>query len=242
MAHAFDSGLAKPQETLLRDSAVEVIRGLHVDNGGYLRAVEPWGGLARSYQDETGIDLLFSELKGRAPAILVGLGDIVGKPAGMGGFNFAADVELVLYHSNNHLASMTAGRTAISSRALVADTRDPGLEVMRAHTRQLLIGQRLGGQLVTNAVGEATRKVASIKQVEFLREEELRTDKTITVWAQRFGVRMTYTINPHRGVTQMLEELRTVVRPTGVDPGVGFGDQAKPGELVVEIENEPNTP
>ncbi len=242
MAHAFDTGLARTQRTLIRDGIVELLGGLlHNDHdgelGGYLRAVIPWGGVIRGFTDEIGIDLLWSALNGRAPAIAVCLGDKVGQNAGLGGFNVKADLELVLYHYSNNQISMTDGRTSISTRAGSSNARDPGLDVMLEHAEELVLGQRVGATLATNPIGEKSRSTPSIKQVVFLREEELRTDKTLTLWAQRFSVRVDRVIDPHRGVTQMLEEIRTVLRTTDeAVEDIVAADQEIPGDAVLELQ------
>jgi hypothetical protein len=230
MAHQFDTGLARAQRTLVRDGVVAVLSGLLRVNGGYLQAVVPWGGIVRGYTDEVGIDMLHRALNGRAPAIAVALGDRIAAPAGIGGFNFKADIELVLYHYSNHPRSMTSGRTTIDAAALASDVLDPGLDVQLEHAEDLLIGQRLGGPETTNEVNEKKRSTPTIKRIVPTREEELATEAGWTLWAQRYAVQVERTINPHRGVTQMLEEIRTLVRTT--DPL-----QEPPADPVVELQN-----
>lgn len=220
MSHSFDTGLLSAQRTLIRDGVVSLLSGLLIANGGYLRAVIPWGGVIRGYTDVEGVDLLWAALNGRSPAIAVGLGDRSLQAAGAGGFNFRGDLELVLYHHNNHPLSITDGRTKISTRALASDLRDPGLEIAMEHAEELVIGQRVGAAPVTNVVGETTRATPTIKRIRPTREEELRTDNTLTLWACRFAVEVERTINPHRGVTQLLTELRTKIRTSddAMDP------------------------
>lgn len=214
MAHEFDTGLARAQRTLIRDGVVTLLSGLLRSNGGYLAAVIPFGGVVRGYTDLGGIDTLKAALNGRAPSIAVGLGDRAVDAGGMGGFNFKGTIELVLYHYANHIRSLTEGRTKIDARGLASDVADPGLDVMLEHAEELLIGQRVGGPTTQNAAGEVRRSTSSIKQIVPTREEELETDNTSTIWAQRYAVRVERTINPHRTVSQMLEELRTVIRPS----------------------------
>ena len=237
MAHQFDTGLAKPLRTLIRDGVVELLSGLLAPTG-YLRAVIPWGGIVRGYTDELGIDLLWAALNGRAPAIAVGLGDRVAKPAGMGGHNHTADLELVVYLICNNQRSTTEGRHKADVRALASDLLDPGLDVMMEHAEELIIGQRVGGTSSTNAVGEVWRSTPAIKQIVPTREEELKTDNTATLWAQRYALTVLRTINPKRGVTQMLEELRSVIRTTDEDvEDIVAEDQIRPGDAVIEIQN-----
>lgn len=237
MAHAYDTGLALPQRTLLRRGAVDLLEGLLVANGGYLRAVLPWGGVVRGYTDEVGINLIQALLNGRAPAMVVGLGDGVGSDGSLGGFRFAKALELVVYHYSNHARSVTSGRTEIDVTAAASNSADPGLDVMMEHAEELLIGQRVGGAEVVNPVNERARSTVSIKQIRWSREEELATDPTLTLWRQVFTVTVTRDINKFRDVSQLLESIHTIVRPSDV-PTPDPMDPI-PGERVLELETEP---
>lgn len=242
MAHEFDTGLARAQRTLLRDGVVSLLSGLLIANGGYLKAVIPFGGVVRGYTDEIGLDQIKAALNGRAPAVAVALGDGAGNAAGMGGFNYTKDIDLIVYHYANNVRALLDGRTKIDARGLAADTNDPGLDVMLEHVEELLIGQRVGAASVTNPVGEITRSTPTIKQIRLVTEEELATENALTIWRQRFAVTVARTINPRRGVTQLLEEIRTVVRPSEVSSSVAPEDDARPGDRVLELENDPYTP
>jgi hypothetical protein len=238
VAHAFDHGLSRPLRTMIRDGVVALLQGLTTGEGGYLRAVVPFGGIVRGYTDELGVDLLWQTLNGRSPAIAVGLGDRVTKPNGMGGYNHSAELELVLYVMSNHQRSISSGRTSLDTPGAADTTKDPGLEVILEHAEELIIGQRLGGTETTNPIGEVTRATSQIKQVIPTREEELRTDNTATLWAQRYAITVLRTINPRRGVTQMLEELRTVLRNSDeAVEDIVAEDQVIPGDAVVELQN-----
>lgn len=205
MAHAFDTGLALPQRTLIRNGAVTLLSGLLRSNGGYLAAVIPWGGVVRGFLDETAIQLLWQELRGRNPAIAVSVGDSSYEAAGMGGFNFKASIELTLYHYSQHKRSETAGRIALDAVALADDTADPGLEIMMEHAKELLIGQR-------PALGP------TVKQLVPRLEEELQTRDSHTIWAQRYAIVATSTINSKRTLTQLLGDLHAVIRPSDLTP------------------------
>lgn len=222
MAHTFDTGLARPQRTTLRNGAVTLLAGLRRP-AGYLQAVIPWGGVVRGFTDDLGIDQLWKALMGRAPAIAVSLGDRANEPAGMGGFNGKGPIELLVYFYSNHLRELEAGRLSQDAVALANDVADPGLDVMLEHAEELLVGQYVG-----------TNK--TIKQIALRREEELRTENGFTLWVQRYAVEITRTINPHRGLTQMLEELRTVIRPSEVASDIP-ANPAAPGDRVIELQN-----
>lgn len=218
MAHSFDTGRPRAQRTLIRDRAVTLLSGLLRANGGYLQAVAPFGGVVRSYQDPPEIiDELWNTLNGRAPAIAIALGDWAGGAAGMGGFNLKGDLELLVYFFTNHARDLELGRHSIDAVALASDTADPGLDVMMEHASELLIGQ----------YGDVS---PTIKQLRLNREEEIRTELGFALWVQRYAITVTRTINPHRGVTQLLEEFRSMVRTTDLE-------MEPPAPPVVDFEN-----
>lgn len=238
MPHAFDTGLSRPQRTIIRAGVVDILSGLLRANGGYLSKVIPWGGVIRGYTDEIGIDAIREALNGAAPAIAVAVGDRVTEPGGMGGYNYKGTMELVLYHYANHAQGLTEGRMVATAKATANTSKDPGLDVMLEHAEELVIGQYVGGAFVQNVVGEKSRRTPTVKQIVPTREEELATDKTSTLWAQRFAIAVDRQINAFRGVSQLLESIRTIVRPDGVDADVE-PNPAQPGEQVVELETTP---
>lgn len=241
MAHAFDTSLARPQRTLIRNGVVSLLGGLLRSNGGYLAAVLTWGGVVRGYTDVDGVDEIKKRLNGRAPAIVVACGDRKNSPAGMGGRSWKSDLQVSLYHYSNHQSSMTEGRTSTDPAALASDVKDPGLDVMLEHAEELVAGQFVGGPLVVNAVGERSTRSITIKRMLLTDEDELLTDATHTLWVQRYSVEIDRTINKYRDVVQLLEEIRTIVRPSAIaDATVLTGDGV--ADRVLEIQNEPTTP
>lgn len=202
MAHSFDTALTSAQRTLVQLGAVQLLSGLlrtAAPVPGYLAAVIPWGGVIRSYTDADGIDLLYSDLVGRAPSIAVALADRSSSSAGVGGFQFKAELDLMLYFASNHARDMTEGRFLIDAVGLAADTADPGLHIMMEHAEELIVGQRCGGS-------------SSIKQVVPVREEELVTTAEMSLWLQHYRVTLVRTINENRSAQQLLTDLRTNVR------------------------------
>ncbi len=213
MAHALDNALTLPQRTIVRNGAVALLSGL-LKPAGFLGAVIPWGGIVRGYTDDRGIDELLSALSGQSPAIAVSCGDRTSKAEGMGGFQFGGDLELTLYHYNDHPGSLTLGRMAADGAALALDTRDPGLEFCMQIAEELVVGQRAG-------VGDDTAG-GSIKQIVPRLEEELFTENARTLWAQRYAVKLVRSINPKRGVKLMLTAWENIVR-TSDQPALADG-------------------
>jgi len=198
VAHAFDTGLAAPQRTLILAGVVTLLASLLKANGLYLHSVIPWGGVIRSWTDTDGIAMLHESLLGRLPAIAVALGDRSSKPAGTGGWQFQSELELLLYFASNNARDITLGRQTIDVVGAAANAADPGLHVMLEHAEQLVIGGRCGAS-------------ATIKGIRPDREEELGTFDDMTLWLQTYQVTLARTIKKDRSVTQFLDDIRVRV-------------------------------
>lgn len=208
MAHVFDTGIALAQRTKLRRSVLDLLAPLGRASGGYLHAIEPWGGVIRGYQDELGIGLMHEALVGRSPAVLVALGDRLPTDKHLGGFASRCSVELLVYFYSSSLRGDLEGRVEIDAVGLADNRADPGLDVMLEHVEELLVGQRPG-------------TTPTIKNIVFRGEEEVRTEADFSLWLQRYTVAVDRAINPNRGITEMLTEFRTAVRTSDMpdDPG-----------------------
>lgn len=209
MAHAFDTELALAQRTVARRGAVTLLSGLLRANGGYLEAVEPFGGVVRSYQDDVGIDEIRQLLNGRSPSIAIALGDRSSRPGGIGGFTFKGSLELIVYFFSQNKRGTVEGRLEIDATGLATDTIDPGLDVVQEHVEELLVGQYPGA-------------VKAIKQVVPHAEELVISVADCTIWQQRYTVTIDRNIKANRNVTQLLESFRSFVRTTAAvdaDPG-----------------------
>jgi len=201
VAHAFDTGLAAPQRTLVLNGVITLLSALKLPTG-YLAAVVPFGAVIRSYTDTDGIKMLYEALSGQTPAIAVTLGNRSSKPAGSGGYHAMCELELLLYFASNNMRDLAKGRLLIDDSGTAANTADPGLHVMMEHAEELVVGQRCG-------VSD------TIKQIRSDRQEELATLDDMTLWIQTYQVTLTRSINEYRGITQLLESLR--VRTTQED-------------------------
>lgn len=206
MAHVFDTGLALAQRTSLLTGAVALLAPLRRPDG-YLGAVEEWDGDITPAGD--GIEQLFSMLRGRTPAIVFVLGDETYEAKGMGGFAFAATVQLIAYHVTSHLRSQTQGRVTIDAAGLANNRANPGLHTMLEHAEELLVGR------YAETVGK------TIKAVRPRSVQRLLSHEGLTVVAQTFTVQLDRVINANRGYDVMIEEFQTRVRTSDMpdDPG-----------------------
>jgi hypothetical protein len=194
MALDFNTGLAKPQRTLITEGAIALLSGL-LRPTGYLATVIPWGSVVRSYTDEVGVVQLHDALSARAPGIAIATGDGPSTTAGIGGFQAKKVIDLLVYFASTNKRDGYSGRMARDGASLASGTADPGLHVMMEHAAELLIGQRCGAS-------------SSIKQIVTDREEELYTGEQVTIWLQTYRVEVRTNLKEFRNATQLLADLR----------------------------------
>lgn len=183
MTHQFDSGLVLPQRTIIRRAAVQLLSGLKRSSGGYLADVRSFGGIVRTYTDETDIEALVKAMGG-TPSIAVALATRDFHPVGIGNNNSGnrlgaagqslSRLQLLLYFAAQHGRDALTGRHEADSVAAVDDKADPGLDVIMEHALELM-----NGQYVTATVG-------TIKQLQIASEQELVTMPQVTIWLQTY--------------------------------------------------------
>jgi len=79
MAHTFDTGLAKPQRTLLVEGIADALAPLRIAGGMYLKAIKQIARVVeasvRQTDDEYGVYLINNASQGADPCVLIALGD-----------------------------------------------------------------------------------------------------------------------------------------------------------------------
>lgn len=190
----FDTGLAKPQRTLITEGAVSLLSGL-LRPAGYLGMVTPWGAVVRSYTDEVGVAQLVNALSLRTPAIAVATGDGASDRQGIGGFQAKKMIDLLVYFATSNKRDGYLGRLAADGASAADDHADPGLHTIMEHAVELLIGQRCGAS-------------STIKQIIPDREEELFTGDVLTIWLQTYRIEVRTNISEFRTVTQLIDSMR----------------------------------
>jgi hypothetical protein len=223
MAHTFDTGLPKPQRTLVRAAIVARLAPLLIGAGMYMRGIKQ---LPRPYHGESkgdldGLAMLKVELNGLAPSIGIALGDEDFTQDGTSADELLGDLEIFVYVVSTHNRGFIDGRLAIDVAGAASNTADPGVEVANEHVRERLAGQEL-------AIGRTLElRLRSCKIVA--------TYDEMTVFEQRYAISLETTINKARAATQLITELEaqhfldTIPDGTpGVDPLVDTLSQAEP--------------
>lgn len=176
VTHTFASGLEQPQRTVMQLAAVTLMSALKRSAGGYLQEVRATGVVARTWTDEPGIEMLMRAMN-RTPAIAVATGTAEFRSTGIGGKQWMANCELLLYIMTQHQRDLQDGRQQSDVVALANNQADPGLHVIMEHARELLIGQY-------------PSQSSTIKQIRPTSEEELTTRPEGTIWLQTYRVEL----------------------------------------------------
>jgi hypothetical protein len=212
VSHAFDSGLAIPQRTLIRRAAVSLLSQLKQPTG-YLLNVKAIGGIVRSYTDEPDIQRLIKEC-GPSPSIGVQLATRQFETLAIGGKQAKSNVTLLLYFVSQHSRDVLSRHEA-DVEALANDHKDPGLDIMMEHAIELMHGQYPSQTNLT------------VKQIQIQREEELVTLPEVCIWLQTYQLTtQTYTGSKEfRTAEQLIDSIhwRTTTdqsEPLPPDPAV----------------------
>lgn len=203
-AQQYDTGLAAPQRTLLRNAVITKLGPLLKSNGLYLTAISPIARMYKGGGDEEGLVLIQRALQGRAPAILVALGKATHRAAGMSNDVGQAEVELGVYVVSLHSRDMETGRLTTDVVGAADVTADPGIETMLEHVQQLLEDQDLG--------------VDTIYEPLIQTEDEVWTGADFTIWEQTYHVLVDRDIKPFRAAPIVTSFETTHSQPDANDP------------------------
>jgi hypothetical protein len=193
MAHSFDTDLTIAQRTKLRDAVVTRLGALLRSNGLYLDDVKPFGRPLRGTlgEDELG-DLARACVPGRS-TILVALGGARFKPLGVNGVRdrYLADVDLMLYFSSNNARSLL-DRVAQDPGSTRSNKKDPGVEVMMEHARELMLGYQ---------ISDASETIYRIIPAD---EDEIDTGDDYVFWMQNYVVQFETSVKRYKNLTELM--------------------------------------
>jgi hypothetical protein len=193
MAHSFDTDLTVPQRTKLRDAVVTRLGGLLRTNGLYLDEVKPFGRPLRGTLGEDELaDLARVLVPGRS-TILVAVGAAKFKPLGVNGVKdrYLADVDLMLYFSSNNARSLI-DRIVQDPGSVRSNKKDPGVEVMMEHARELMLGYQLT---------DASDTIYRIVPVD---EDEIDTGDDYVFWMQNYIVQFEASVKRYKNITELM--------------------------------------
>lgn len=194
MPHKFDTGLAKPQRTLIREAIIAKLAPLltTANPARYVAAIKPLPRALRGEGDGDGFAMLKYEVAGKAPCILVAVGR-KRYDSSVNPLEARGELEVAIYLVSSHARGIVSGRLAIDAVATADLTKDPGIEVMLEHVEELLLGQPLG--------------IAGVDMLRPTDEDEVVTFEDFTAWELRFVVAVERVINPNRDETELVTSI-----------------------------------
>jgi hypothetical protein len=204
---SFDTGLDAPQRTLIRQGILNNLSPLLKVNGGYLGKLTLLSKPIKGNESDEEIDELMRALTAAMPCVAVALGARKMGEAAVDGLERMDSLDIELYCVSSSARSYVVGRLAGDVTAQANPQADPGIDTMLEHVRQLLDGQDLGIETVTELYSEL--------------EDEVATGGDYTIWRQVYHVTCTTTINPNRTITTICEDVMVnTVFPSGQPVGV----------------------
>lgn len=191
----FDTNLAKPLRTLIRERLIAQLSPLLKRNGGYLAELKPFGAVITGSGDDVHIDMLWDLLQGKAPAVAIALGDKQYTAAGdQWRYKGPLDIHVYVVLQHNRSPEARLAGDVVSEHNLSAD---PGGDVILEEIEQLLIGADLG-------IGP------TVKELRPERERFVTAIEHYALFEQAYTCVVTRTINPaRRARTQQLDEIKT---------------------------------
>lgn len=197
--HHFDSGLYRPQRSVIRQALVDRLgstltgkgKPLLKSAGGYLAKI---GMLPRPLKGESDDELAFIwvALQGAAPSLCVALGSMPMSPID-GNEEYLGELEIAVYSLSKNLRSLVDGRMSPDAVASGDPTADPGVETMLEHVREILCGQEIG--------------IIGVHEIRPKSEDEVVTDGEGTLWEQRYTVLVEVSVNPQRANSDLVTSI-----------------------------------
>lgn len=191
MAHRFDSRLAAPQRTLVRQAIAAALAELLQSAGGYLAAIEPITS-PLSFDREPDESYFHDLVKGRSPVVLIGLGARDFGATDPSGEGWHGEVEVHVYCCSSARRSHLA-RVEGDVVSAISDQADPGLEVVAEH-----VLERLAGRALRDAIAGALRPQ---------REALVYLGQAYSVIEQVHKLDLVFTVNPNRDAIVVLADV-----------------------------------
>lgn len=209
MAHAYDTGLAVPMRTAIRNAITAKLAPLLKRQtppapAKYLQAIKTVARPMRGQGDEEGKDLVANALLGQAPAIAIALGKLPAEQADTTRTIYQGELEVALYMISEHARGVEEGRLYGDAISAADDTADPGIWTVLEHARERIAGAHLG--------------IAGVEEPLFVDEDEVVTAADATIWEQRYSISLTIVINHARETTDIATSIESRTTPDGVNP------------------------
>lgn len=203
VSHAFDSGLALPVRSLIRTSVAGLLLP-KLKPASYLAAILPFPRVIADRHDEDGIDHAMAELGGRAPALLVAIGDARFTRTSTTIHRYQGEHDVQIVALSNSGRGLLA-RLELDVVAQADDTADPGIDVMLNHVGDLVAGRNL--------------EIDGVHAPTMIGITHLETHKALTLWAINFTVSAPASVKPTHDQLERLTLLVSTLNAAAVAGG-----------------------
>lgn len=203
MTQPFDSGLTRSRRELVQDRIAVLVTPFTVAQpNGFLEAVEPID-FEVTGSDET-LNALETILQGRAPAIAIAALGSKGTQTGGPGSS-VHELDVLIYFVSRHARGLVDGRARADAISDLALKSDPGIFAAM--------------ELVWSRLFDADMKPATSHPMKLVDDDPVAASPDLTVWRQRWRVRLTMDANLARDITQKFLEAATKLHLQPDDPG-----------------------
>jgi len=194
----YDSGLVVSQREAAQDAIIARLVGALGGTTGFLEAVIP---LSFRVHDDESWDLAHKELRGRFPAIMVGILDRDASSAGGPGRSLG-ELEVQIIHCSKHMRGTVEGRATTDHVGATSPRGDVGLWGQMELTDALLFDWKIG--------------IKTIHQLRMVKESEIITMPEYSAWQQVFKLPVERSVDWARGVVVKLERIVSTLKETTV--------------------------
>ncbi len=203
----FDTGLARPQRTLIRQHLAAALAPLLKANGGYLSG-SIWS-LPQPLRSQEDCEYLYKAILGYTPAIAIALGGKSLERIGLDATEIRGKIEIAVYVVCANARGLVLGRLEQDVGAGSDPTADPGGETILEHVAQLISGQELN--------------LAGTNELQAEGEEPLYTFDEYSVWSQTYYAYVDNDANPDRDISAVVTSVDVQSTPDGVAAELATG-------------------
>lgn len=203
MTRTYDTGLAQPIQTTVRNALVSKLQPLALGQPKGYAWVLPIGFVVED-GDTDALDLFITEVQRAMPVIAVAIGTSSSAEAGNSRRNLA-EFEAHVYFYSPHRRGATLGRMAPDAASIASDVVDPGVDASIELAWMLINNVELG--------------IANVHKPRHTRNDQVEVTAEHTIWRSKFIVPYQADVNHDRDATEYLDRIVTTMRTSKIEGG-----------------------
>ncbi len=160
---------------------------------------------------------------GTTGVVAVALGRSQVEAVGLEAVDGREQIDFSIFVASSHQAGHEEGRLYGDAASAASNGVDPGIFTMLQHVRELVHGQDLG--------------INGVSEPRWSEQDEVFTGDDATIWEQKYTVLAEVSINPDRSITEVLESIQAEHRLDGVPDGPAIDpDDPDPPDPVADLD------